>query len=218
MKRATPIRFRDPNLSDEMRERISVFMDTHPIATSSMSALLGLIALGGLLTAAVVVPGALKVWGGYVAKRRREKAARYQYLWQSFYRLRRDRVIQYVCEKDGEDIYEVTEKGRKRLHVFAMETLSLKTPKRWDEQWRLILFDIPEHHRVARRTFQEKLRGLGCYPFQKSAWVYPFPCGEEIGMLADFLGVAPYVHTLTVTELPSGKPLYHFRNIIKRAA
>lgn len=49
-----------------------------------------------------------------------------------------------------------------------------------DGRWRLVLFDIEESRRHARNAFALKLRKLGFYRLQKSVWVYPYPCNNEI--------------------------------------
>lgn len=48
----------------------------------------------------------------------------------------------------------------------------------WDGKWHMVLFDLPETERAARRKLREKLvaSGFGC--MQRSAWLSPDPLDE----------------------------------------
>ena len=79
-----------------------------------------------------------------------------------------------------------------------------------------MIFDIPEQYRRARHALKNKLSELGFYPLQKSVWVHPFPCETEIEFLKNHFNIKPYVHILHVNEMPSGKAIYHFKDILKK--
>ncbi len=215
MPRHTPIRFKDPGVSEEMRAQVEEFIDHHPVASSALQALLATIVLGGALTIAAVAPGAVAMWGHLQARKKREKRESYRTLWKTFYELRKEGSVAFVGEKGGEMVYELTEKGKKRLHRFLFETLTIATPKKWDGTWRVIAFDVPEQLRIARKTFQEKLREMGCYQLQRSVWIHPFPCEKEIAMLAEFLHIRRHVDILPVSAMGNGRALYHFRDLLK---
>ena len=42
------------------------------------------------------------------------------------------------------------------------------------QKWRLVILDIPEKKRRESR-FWKKLKDMGFYQCQKSAWIHPFP-------------------------------------------
>ena len=89
-------------------------------------------------------------------------------------------------------------------------------PKRWDGNWHVILFDIPIGKRKSiRNSFRHKLRELGCYQFQRSVWVHPFPCEAEIAFLKDFYRLGSCVTVWKVGEMPDGRVLYYFKNMLK---
>ena len=56
--------------------------------------------------------------------------------------------------------------------------------KNWDGKWRIVMFDISEEKKIARRAVNHALKKLGCVQYQKSVFIIPFPCKTEI----DFVG------------------------------
>lgn len=213
------IRFKEPRLPEKIRQQITEFIDRHPVATSSMQALLATIAVGGVLTLSITAPGFVMAFGKYKAKRKQEQRERYQQLWTNFYRLKKEQSLLYKEDKNGEMVYELSNKGRKRLRKFLLDTLEITSPKRWDGKWRIILFDIPVGKRKSiRNSFREKLRNLGCYQYQRSVWVHPFPCEAEIEFLKEYHGLRPHVAVWHTKEMLSGRVLYHFKDILKGCA
>jgi len=64
--------------------------------------------------------------------------------------------------------------------------LEIKKPKKWDGMWRLVIFDIPQLRNAQRNAFRGKLIELGFVPLQKSIWICPYQCGDEMALLRDF--------------------------------
>jgi hypothetical protein len=95
------------------------------------------------------------------------------------------RILGYMrSQRLISDTYEhgltITEKGRKRLSKAEFDRIEVQPLQRWDKQWRLVFYDIPEKHKVGRNALTAKLRELGFYQLQRSVWVHPFPCREVI--------------------------------------
>lgn len=84
---------------------------------------------------------------------------------------------------DYEHGLQLTPKARRRLKKIELAHLSIKAPTEWDGYWRIILYDIPEEHRQARRALTSELRRIGCFQLQKSVWITPFPCREGIATI-----------------------------------
>lgn len=63
----------------------------------------------------------------------------------------------------------------------------------WDGKWRLVVFDIPERIKKARDALRGKLRELGFYELQKSVWVFPYGCKNEIDFIIEFFNLKKYV-------------------------
>lgn len=91
--------------------------------------------------------------------------------------------------KRGRQIYiSLTKEGKKLAHKYQIDDLKIAAPKVWDGQWHILIFDIPEDSRIKREALRGKLKELGFSMLQKSAWVHPFPCEREVGILRTFFG------------------------------
>jgi len=85
--------------------------------------------------------------------------------------------------------FELTKKGKKLLARYNFAELALKAKRPWDGQWRMLVFDVPEKNRWARDSLRERLKQMGFFQFQKSVWLYPYECEEEMNYVAEFLGI-----------------------------
>ncbi len=91
-------------------------------------------------------------------------------------------------KRDGYDMeMALTPGGRKLAGKYQIDDLEIQHPKEWDGKWRLVIFDIPTTSNTIRNVFRRKLKELGFFRLQKSIWIYPFPCQEEIKLLREFL-------------------------------
>jgi DNA-binding transcriptional regulator PaaX len=115
--------------------------------------------------------------------------------------IKRQKLIEYICDSNGKTIVKITKKGETRLRAFAIDLMEIKKPKKWDGKWRLVMFDIPMRFTKGREALRYHLKELGFYQFQKSAWIYPYPCEDEIIFIADFFGVGRCVDILTVESI-----------------
>lgn len=101
--------------------------------------------------------------------------------------LRRRKYITLVKNKDGMRI-SATRKGEAiiKAHLARRDLLKpIERPARWDGKWRLVLFDIASDERTKRNAFRSMVRRLGAVMVQKSVWVHPFDCSEQIDLLRD---------------------------------
>ena len=123
----------------------------------------------------------------------------------------RDRLVDFRAEKDGTSIIVLTDRGRKRALRYKIDSLSITIPNRWDKIWRIVVFDIPEKHKKAREALRHKLSELGFIQFQKSAWVFPFRCKDEIDFIVEIFEIRSYVQYLEVVSMTNDAKLkLHF--------
>jgi len=92
-------------------------------------------------------------------------------------------------KKNGEDVIEITKKGKRRILQYKFEDMKIGKPKKWDGLWRIVIFDIPEKKRNARIALNMKLKELEFYPLQKSVFVLPYECRSEIEFIGEFFGI-----------------------------
>lgn len=106
----------------------------------------------------------------------------------TFYMLMKRGLIK-MEKRDFDVCISLTEKGKKLAGWLQIDALKIKRPKKWDKKWRIIIFDISELKRIYRDAFRGKLKELGFYQLQKSVWIYPFDCRDEIALLREFFGL-----------------------------
>ena len=92
-------------------------------------------------------------------------------------------------KKVNNQIYiSLTKEGKKKAKYFQIDDLEIPTPKVWDKKWRILMFDIPENVRLKREALRGKLKQLKFTMIQKSVWIHPYPCKDEVILLQDFFG------------------------------
>ncbi|MBI2100094.1 MAG: CRISPR-associated endonuclease Cas2 [Candidatus Vogelbacteria bacterium] len=116
-----------------------------------------------------------------------------QYLYRVLNEFRHDRLIDYEEQTDGQIKIVLTAEGKERTLQFDLDKLTIPTPPRWDGKWRLVFFDIPETNRRGRNALRHKLRELGFYEWQKSVFVYPHHCRDEIDFVVEFFNLRHHV-------------------------
>ncbi len=117
----------------------------------------------------------------------------------AFNKLRRDGCIE--IKKINHQIYiTLTEEGKRKAGRLQIDALKIKKPKNWDGKWRIVIFDISQLQRFYRDVFRGKLKELDFYPLQKSVWIHPFDCRDEIELLKDFLGLTDREIRLIVAQ------------------
>lgn len=106
-----------------------------------------------------------------------------------------------VKEKNGEITLTLSEAGHEKALKYSLEDIHIETPPSWDKKWRLVLFDIPEDQRLARHVFKDKLDEMGFALIQKSAYVHPYPCHNEIEFIRSLYEIKQYVKLLIIEKI-----------------
>lgn len=86
----------------------------------------------------------------------------------------------------------LTDKGKLKVLKYHFQDLKI-TKQNWDRKWRVIVFDIPEKLKKVRDALRDRLKKLGFYELQKSVFVFPYECKDEIDFLIDFFNLRKYV-------------------------
>ncbi|MFH0791608.1 MAG: hypothetical protein V1905_00080 [bacterium] len=104
---------------------------------------------------------------------------------------------------DGSITLVLNNKGKIKALNYQFDEMKIKTGK-WDGLWRLVIFDIPEKYRRGRDALREKLIDLGFRELQKSAFVFPYPCQDEVEFIVEFFNLRPFVRQATVKDIDNG--------------
>ena len=122
-------------------------------------------------------------------------------LHDSIRRLYQSKLIDARDHPDGSTTITLTAGGKQRCVTYRLDEMRIERPETWDRKWRVILFDIPEKRRRIRDALRHHLRRLGCYELQKSVFVHPFECRDEIDFIIEFFQARPFVRFIIAEEI-----------------
>jgi DNA-binding transcriptional regulator PaaX len=137
-----------------------------------------------------------------------------RYLNKAIKRLYQSKLIHYKENQDGTISLVLSEEGKKKILIYNVETLKLKRQDKWDGYWRVLIFDIPEKLKLVRKFLSKKLQEIGMYQLQKSVYVYPFECKDELDFIIEYFGLRPYVRFALVKEIDNELHLRKIFNLI----
>ena len=130
-------------------------------------------------------------------------------LQKSIRKLYESKLVGVKDRADGTQIMILSEKGKERVLKYKLDELIIQTPERWDKKFRLVCFDIPESMRNARDALRETLQRLGFYKIQKSVFVYPHECKNEIDFVVELFGIRRYVRYGVIDSIDIDLQLKH---------
>lgn len=171
-----------------------MYMSRNTVTNEVTDRLLMAIAAGGVVSLTLLAPNAMRAFDKPLKryfKRFEERQAdrEYQRLIRN---MKRQGLIKRTAD-DYEHGIQLTRKGKQRAQKAVIEQLAITSQERWDHKWRIVFYDIPEQHKAARDHLTRKIKTLGFWQLQRSVWIHPYPCLEEISVVAEAFGVSKYV-------------------------
>ena len=154
-------------------------------------------AAGAITLIAITMPGIGPMFKLFMPRKTYEK----KQLQQSFKKLVNGGYLRIDTDPKGRKVIVVTEKGNKRLVKTQVDDLYIKKAKSWDGKWRLVIFDIPEEKKIARNAMTQKLKSLGMYSLQRSTFVFPYKCKEEVDFIATYYNVSDCVYFIEAQKI-----------------
>lgn len=112
--------------------------------------------------------------------------------------------------------YELTDLGKQILRRWEFRHFKFNQPRKWDNKWRVIIFDIPNKKRRARDQVRSLFKSAGFHLLQKSVWVYPYDCEDIIALLKTDFGIGKNLLYLIVEELENDKYLREKFNLTRK--
>ena len=180
--------------------------------TRAINLTLKVLGTAGLVGVSVVAPNALQGLS-VLLKKSPVAHAKHQTILNE---LRRQGLV-HVLQNQDELHYTLTPAGIYRLQKVIVDEISIPTQRQWDKQWRVVTFDVPIKQSKARAYFTAQLKDLGFMMLQKSMWVHPFPCFDQIEQIAAHYNVLRYCSFMEVKkldELSSKRLSRYFQSII----
>lgn len=145
----------------------------------------------GVVTIAIVAPNAFSAFGMLY-----KSGYSHRQVKRSFNNLEKNKLIS-LKQEGNQTIVSITKEGRKKLLRFKLQDITIQPAHKWDRKWRLVIFDIPVSKNSNRLAFVLKLKELGFQTLQKSVWVCPYPCEDEIDFLKEIYQIRPHVRLVT---------------------
>ena len=128
-------------------------------------------------------------------------------------RLYNSRLIDCKEEENGTITLTLDDNGRERIVQYNFDTMKVKRGSVWDGLWRMVIFDIPEEKKKARDALSAKLNRIGMIPIQKSVFIHPFDCKDEIEFVSEFFRVKPHIRYILVKDIDIDLELRHKFNL-----
>jgi len=169
--------------------------------------ILTLLASGAVLGMSLMIPALPVALASLVIKKERFNS---RYFSQTIGRLKKQKLVEIV-EENGQTLVRITQEGKVRALRYKLGEITVKKPKVWDRKWRIVIFDIPEKYKRVREIFRNHLKALGFYMVQKSVWLHPYPCFDEIEFIRQIYDVGINVTYLVAEQIEGVKDLkQHF--------
>ncbi len=166
-----------------------------------------LILLGGLAFGYSYIPG--KQWKVLKEISREWKKIKKEEVQKNIRNLYKSKLVEKRRNSDGSYTLVLTDKGRIKALTYRFQDMKIGE-KKWDNKWRLVIFDIPEKIKKGRDALRERLKKLGFYELQKSVFIFPYDCQNELDFLIEFFGLREYVRVGILEKIDNET---HLKNI-----
>ena len=114
-------------------------------------------------------------------------------LYRSIRKLYESKLIDYKENPDGSISVVLSREGHNVSLRYKIDEMDIPQPRQWDRKWRIILFDIPETQKGLRDALRMRLKQLGLMELQKSVFVHPYECRNEIDFIIEMYNARSFV-------------------------
>ena len=126
--------------------------------------------------------------------------------------LYQSKLVETKSNRDGTMTLVLSKEGKQLALTYNIQDMSIKAPARWDDKWRIVMFDVPEPLKKVRDSLRMHFKSMGFYEFQKSVFVHPYPCAKEIEYIIEFYEVRKYVRFIVASDIDNALELRkHFK-------
>jgi len=150
----------------------------------------------GVLAVAVTMPNAVQLFKYFGPKTSHEQWR----IRRSVGRLEKRGFLSRRCVR-GEEYYILTTTGKERAMRYKLKSMTIARQNKWDGLWRIVMFDIPEDKKFARRAIGHAIQKLGCVQYQKSVFITPYPCTEEINFAGECFSVRKHIRIIIAKDV-----------------
>ena len=121
---------------------------------------------------------------------------------QSLENLEKKEIIDLV-EKNDEIFVHLKNDNNPQVIKYSIKALlELKQKeKKWNKKWFMVFFDVPEIQRNKRDYLRKFLNKIGFYRYQKSVYIFPYECEEEINLIKKIVEGAKYMKYIIAEKI-----------------
>lgn len=103
--------------------------------------------------------------------------------------------VLWIEEKDGEAVVYIKNLFHTSVAKYSLKSLlELKLKKKkWGGKWVLVIFDVPESQKNKRDYLRRFLSKVGFFAYQKSVYVFPYECEEEVALIKKIVEGGKYI-------------------------
>lgn len=132
---------------------------------------------------------------------------------KTFKQLIKNRLVDLKHLPGGKARIILSEEGKKRVLEYEIDKIKILQPTKWDGLWRFVIFDLPNKFKRERELWRTKLKNLGFYQLQRSIWVHPYSCRNEIDFISEYFTLRPHIRILEVKSFDGERDLHKFFNL-----
>ncbi len=179
---------------------IEDFLYSDSVGATVTKFLLMSLAVGSVAFIGALAPALFSMAEGNGLSKRYSK----KQLSNAFANLKNRKLVEIIQEKNGKTKVILTNTGEKRVKEFCFEELRIQKARKWDKKWRVLVYDIPTKPKVynnAREALRAKIKEIGFVQLQKSVWVCPYECEDEILFLSESYRVTKIIEIFTVDKM-----------------
>lgn len=174
--------------------------------------IISFVGAAGVVSILILFPGLAKLIGPMTRTRQSRHVGLVN---QALKRLEQGGFIE-INTRGVNKFVTLTPKGLTMMNKIEIDKLKIKTPKQWDEKWRIVIFDVKEKNKAVRDRLRKTLSGLGFKRLQHSVWIYPHPCDDAVELIRRSYNLGRNVLYFTSGRFPGDYPfvrLFGFHHI-----
>lgn len=190
--------------------------EEHLAKYAPVKEILALIGRGAVIPAALLAPKAAPLLLSLVRESPDRNAWKHynsSYLKRTLRRLEKQKQVEIV-EENGQQVFHLTQHGKRKILKYSFDTLKVEKPKSWDRKWRLVIYDVPENEDRTRDVIRSTLRSLGFYQIQESVYLFPYPCFNQIEFLRQYYFLGLHVQYMVVERIEHDEAHKTYFNLI----
>ena len=140
------------------------------------------------------------------------KAINRKALNQAIERLYMSKLVTVKDNRNGTLTLILSDEGKEVALTYNLDRIAIQKPAHWDGKWRVVMFDVPENLKKVRDTLRLHFKNMGFYEFQKSVFVHPYPCKDEIEFIIEHYDIRRFLRFMVATDIDTAIELKrHFR-------